>query len=289
MKAILFAGLALVTSFATAFAKDPIVLFKALGEPVSGYAQILKALKSGDVIQFSDGATFEIKRVLETSQLGYSTFFVAISGGYLIRLPRDVGTKIRIDHGEEITYRRLLEDYLKFEPVLKAAGVPIAEIDWDRSLPGERVVVRELQIIGTLDDLRRFGHLLHPELRDKYLRQAQEWFESTWQIAKIGDLTLDQIALTPSGAVLLDWSWRVVRANSLEDGTVFTYSKQYRQMRALQVADRSFNLFDVIPDVAQLAPDNPYFEEAILIEINRRRRAAGWPKKTNYCEYQLGS
>lgn len=250
---------------------------------MADYVERLAALRPGDQVIFSDGLILPVVALLDTQGKGLSTFFFETMDGYLVRLPKRFGTKIMVKT-ERITYEAIHASFLSTAPGLLEAGVDIVDIDFDRSIPGERILVKKLPIVLTLDELRLHWRTMDPKAVAHYLELTFQWFEKTWKLRSIGDFSLDNLAFTADRAVLLDWAWGAVQAHRLSDGSLVHYDFAHFLRKMGEMSDRDVNFFDALPDLASVGPSGHKLQSRVLESITRQRRAAGWTKAPGICE-----
>lgn len=196
MKFKIFVTLFFLLITETSFAEKYTLFEKGeQGRMVRDYDDILAKLKPDDVIVFSDGKEFTVKKILGS---GNTTLVLDIGNGKVLRIPK--ATYLEIGRVPQSFIDYFLEAY----QVIKKTPLPVVEVFVEESLMSERVVAENLNIILVLGDTN-----LSPS---KILKKIASYGNLMSFVRKlgyfefIGDLHPRQIALTDKGYRLFDFT-----------------------------------------------------------------------------------
>lgn len=190
----------LIASHASPARAEDYVLFEARGKPVAWetYNDIVEKLGPGDTIQFSDGKRFEVREILGGRA---QNLVIDIGDGRVLRIPSRV-LPMRAMSGGTLSIALFFKGYLE----LKAAGVRVARVFEEESLPPEYVVEEKVPVEFLLSQFEKGEIPLDPERRKLVEDKLVEFAKATWLYETIGDFDGTQLAWTGSEWVLIDWN-----------------------------------------------------------------------------------
>lgn len=182
---------------------DPIDLFKA-GVPIKDYDKIVYNLRPLDTVRFSNGVTFEIHKnyvPLSGNPDRGTTAILSIGNGRIIRIPKRCNAKFQCQQNQDY-----LVQFANGEKLLREKGMLIPQVYLEESYLPEYVVVEELEIIELLYDWFTYiGD--HPgDIHPLKLAALKKFAARASPFTHIGDFGDTQVALTPKGWVLFDWT-----------------------------------------------------------------------------------
>jgi hypothetical protein len=202
-----------------------VTLFQG-NQPVKNFNQVLESIRPGDQIKFGDGTIFKIQAI--TSE-GISRIY-DLGDGWLLRVP---GYEYKGFHYPDgISFVR---DFQKMQPELKKNKVPIVEVDVDRSVPDQAVVVKKEKVLFSLEDyLQGLDHNKeHLKLSDSEKKETEkklvQFARKTWMYKYIGDFDPRQLVYNGDEWLLLDVGVANGKSNSQlvenlkEDQNTFTH------------------------------------------------------------------
>jgi hypothetical protein len=186
--------------------------------PASRYEAVLRNLKRGDTLEFSDGQHLTVGKKLGE---GNTTLIFGIKGepNRALRLAKNDG---RYD---KIPTRSFLNFFANGHRMLKKLGVPTVRIYGPESKPSDNLeyVIVERLPKGTLfmDELAR-----NPEKIDR--KAFRRFFRRTAVLAFLSDFHAGQIAQLPSGEfTLYDWS------DPAQNHSAFSHDGSYNERTIL--------------------------------------------------------
>lgn len=192
-----------VAIFSAGTFANPIDLFKA-GVPIKDYDKVVYNLQPQESVRFSDGAVFTIEKnyvPLAGNPNRGTTAIFSVGNGRVIRIPKRCSAKSQCETNQDY-----LVQFAKGEKLLREKGVLIPQVYLEESYLPEYVVVEELEIIELLYDW--FTYLGdHPgDVHPLKLAALKKFAARASPFTHIGDFGDTQVALTPKGWVLFDWT-----------------------------------------------------------------------------------
>jgi len=175
------------------------VLFGKNQKPIKNYAEVLFATKPGDVLRFGDGEEFVVQKMLG---FGETTIIFDIGDGWALRVPMYNG-KQYVSYGSNTQSTTLLNDFINSYVGLKAAGIPVVEMDLTRSRHNKFAVVKKVDIKFMLSDMN--SQNLSKKEREEIRKKLVEFAAKFWPVQYIGDFAPRQIAYTGTEWILLDY------------------------------------------------------------------------------------
>lgn len=258
LKSLIFTSLFLISS--NLYSAD-YALFTN-GEPVANYNDIVRTLKQGDMVSFSNGQRFSIKGLLGK---GNTTWVYELEDGRAIRLP--LSSSLEQLFG--LTYRDYITQFIYGAESLQNNGVPTVGVAKEESLLGEYAIVEKLEILYTLSGYLKARRSLYPVVRSAIDNQLVDFAIKTYKYETIGDMHDEQIAYTTRGWVFFDFTNRHVRALNLNSSTIISWGASAFAMQMHASAAHEIHL---TVDRLNLPQE---LHKAVYEGITRAREASG--------------
>ncbi len=224
--------LALIVLFSSSFLHaERYVLFSVPGQQVEGYDEIVGKVGAGDVLVFSDGKEFTIKKKLGS---GNTTAIFEVAGDLALRIPLRAGNFHQglswesvldaRDHGAIfLPYTFYITAFIKGQKLLSEHAVKVVKMD--RYLEAEYAVVEEVAALFTLKSYLEESRGLMPEGRRNNIdSELIEWIKSAALLSEIGDFHREQLLYTDEGWKLIDFTGDVRASVSQRDTSLFVLS-----------------------------------------------------------------
>lgn len=186
------------------------VLYPQPGVQAENYGKILEQLKPGDLIAFSNGQRFIVRKILGH---GTNNLILEIGEGRVLRIAlQDIIPGLRTQ-----TMGSLLEGH----KILTKSKIPIVNVDTEKSLVPEYIIADKVDVIFTLDQLVDNEVVVSDAVRTEAFNKLLELGRIVAPYQRIGDLHNGQLAWTASGWVLLDWTHNTELATQVADRSPF--------------------------------------------------------------------
>jgi hypothetical protein len=206
---------------------EPKVVTLFQGEqPVKNFNDVLETIRPGDQLKFGDGTVFKVRALLSE---GVSRIY-DLGDGWLLRIPGYEHKGFGIADGIPF-----IRDFQKMQAELKKNGIPIVEVDENRSVPDQAVVVKKEKVLFTLEEyLGGIDHdkeelELSSSEKDEIEKKAIQFARKTWMYSYIGDFDPSQLIYNGKDWLLLDvgvnngvFNSKLIK-NLKEDRNAFTH------------------------------------------------------------------
>jgi len=192
-----------------AFAKEAPAhykLFESRGEPVALYDQIVRNIRPGDTVEFSNGQSFAVKNILG---FGSSSLILGISDTEVLRIPI-AGTPGVL----EIAYITI-DGYKHLEKF----GVPVAHLDLNNSYAPEYILAERISTESK--PLRLQEWLRQNSFEADKVQALMNLAQATADFQYIEDFREFNIVWSGSAWVLVDWRANFELAQRSNQRTAF--------------------------------------------------------------------
>jgi hypothetical protein len=182
------------------------------GESIKGYDQIIKEIKPGDVLRFSNDKSFTVEKILGN---GMTTKVLGVEGNKALRIPL------------MSRYNVLIWNYLEGAKELAKTDVKMAKVYHHLSKKFEYILVDQYNISMTLSTFIYKQDRLDEEDLAFKKKKLKKFLISTSQLLYIDDFKIEQVAWDEDHQrwILLDWLQHNVLKTSKEEE--FAVQDQY--------------------------------------------------------------
>lgn len=216
------AFLALAVSTPLARGGDPIRLWDAKGEVVSGYGAAVTRLPPGTEILLKEGTPPVTAKIVRFLGNGNTSVIYEIEGGRAIRLARGEGLTALGP-----TYDAYLYWFAEGAERVAATEAPVVKV-FPESWKERYLIVEALVPPEGVPRLYSFTDLLDGTIKDEALKKKMttalldDFAPKTWQLRHVADMRSDQLLYTNRGWIIADLSLTVRMARTTRDATLFS-------------------------------------------------------------------
>lgn len=183
------------------------------GEQVENYNRIIHSLKKNDILTFSNGKSFQIKRILGH---GNTTLILETVQGQALRIPLRKGTFRRYSYTRYID--AFYEGYERIKDSVRVTKV----YDY---LPGEYLLVEKVDSQFSLLDFLEGHTSVSSDHKKRIIVLLFKWAQTTKDFVTIGDFGEEQLVFNGKEWVLVDISGKGETVEEQKKSKNFTIDK----------------------------------------------------------------
>lgn len=171
-------------------------LFDSAGRMNSEYDKIVQNLEQNDILKFSNGKSFQLKKVLGS---GNTTLILETIDGFALRIPLSAGPSKYSKLPCYMYINGFIEGYESIKNYVRTVKI------YDNN-PNQYVLVEKVDLNFTLQDLLDGKIHLNSQEKAYVTQQLLNWTKETMRFMYIGDFRFEQLGFNGNEWILLDFN-----------------------------------------------------------------------------------